>query len=67
MGLSAINLGVRIRGSLGDIDPLNKVPFKRARSRVSLMILPKTVRATPLYGKLALGGVFFLCSATLKH
>ena len=27
------NLGVRIRGTLGDIDPLNKVPFKRAISR----------------------------------
>ena len=27
-------LGVRIRGALGDIDPLNKVPFKRATKRV---------------------------------
>ena len=27
-------LGVRIRGALGYIDPLNKVPFKRATSRV---------------------------------
>ena len=27
-------VGVRIRGTLGDIDPLNKVPCKRARSRV---------------------------------
>ena len=27
-------LGVRIRGTLGDIDPLNKVPYKRAGSRV---------------------------------
>ena len=27
-------MGVRIRGTLGDIDPLNKVPFKRAKSRV---------------------------------
>ena len=27
-------LGVRTRGTLGDMDPLNKVPFKRARSRV---------------------------------
>ena len=27
-------LGVRIRGTLGDIDPLHKVPFERARSRV---------------------------------
>ena len=25
---------VRNRGTLGDIDPLNKVPCKRARSRV---------------------------------
>ena len=27
-------LGGRIKGTLGDIDPLNKVPLKRARSRV---------------------------------
>ena len=27
-------LGFRIRGTLGDIDPLNKVPFKSATSRV---------------------------------
>ena len=27
-------LGVRIRGTLGDIDPLHKVPFERASSRV---------------------------------
>ena len=27
-------LGVGIRGTLGDLDLLNKVPFKRARSRV---------------------------------
>ena len=27
-------MGVRIRGTLGDIDPLNKVPLKRARSGV---------------------------------
>ena len=26
--------GVRIRGTLRDIDPHNMVPFKRARSRV---------------------------------
>ena len=25
------NLGVRIRGTLGDIDPLNKVPFNRVK------------------------------------
>ena len=25
-------VGVRIRGTLGDIDPLNKLTFKRARS-----------------------------------
>ena len=30
---SRANLGARIR-TLGDIDPLKKVPFKRARSRV---------------------------------
>ena len=27
-------LGGRIKGTFGDIDPLNKVPLKRARSRV---------------------------------
>ena len=27
-------MGVRIRGTLGDLDPLSKVPFKRATSRV---------------------------------
>ena len=27
-------MGVRIRETLGDIDPLNKVPFKRTASRV---------------------------------
>ena len=27
-------MGVRIRGTLGDTDPLNKLPFKRARSAV---------------------------------
>ena len=26
-------IAVRIRGALGDIDPLNKVPFRRAISR----------------------------------
>ena len=26
-------MGVRTRGTIGDIDPLNKVSFKRARSR----------------------------------
>ena len=29
-----VPMGARITGTLGDIDPLNKVPFKRARSRV---------------------------------
>ena len=27
-------LGVKNKGTLGDIDALDKVPFKRARSRV---------------------------------
>ena len=27
-------MGVRIRETLGDIDPLNKVPLQRATSRV---------------------------------
>ena len=30
----SLKLGVRIRGTPGDIDPLNKAPFKRAISRV---------------------------------
>ena len=32
--MSGITLGVRIRGPLGDIDPLKKVPVERAKSRV---------------------------------
>ena len=32
--MGVLGLGARIRGTLGDIDPLNKVPFKRAGSRV---------------------------------
>ena len=32
--ISLRKAGVRIKGTLGDIDPLNKVPVKRARSRV---------------------------------
>ena len=42
-------IGVRIRGALGDIDPLNQVPFKTAISRVKKgpllgvsLILPRT-------------------------
>ena len=39
-------MGVRIRGSLGDIDPLNKVPFTRAMSGIKkrpfLRDLPNT-------------------------
>ena len=31
---SVLLLGDRIRGTLGDFDPLNKVPFQRARTRV---------------------------------
>ena len=27
---------MRIRGTLGDVDPLNKVHFQRARSKVNL-------------------------------
>ena len=27
-------MGVRIMGTLGDIDPLNKVSFKRSKSRI---------------------------------
>ena len=34
MGFADECLGLRIRGTLGDIDLLNKVPFKRAISRV---------------------------------
>ena len=39
-------MGVRIRGTLGDIDPLNKVPFKRATSREGspLRGLPTTTK-----------------------
>ena len=43
------DMGVRIRGTLGDIDPLNKVPFKRAISRVkvSLVLPEKTLNLKP--------------------
>ena len=34
----AWDLGARIRRTLGDVDPLNKLPFKRAMSGV----LPNT-------------------------
>ena len=38
-------MGDRIRGTLGDADPLNKVPFKRATSRVKKgpvsLVLPR--------------------------
>ena len=32
--MKTVEVGGRIKGTLGDIDPLNKVPLKRARSRV---------------------------------
>ena len=35
-------LGARIRGTLGDVDPLNRVPFKNAKSRPLLRELPNT-------------------------
>ena len=45
-------VGGRIKGTLGDIDPLNKVPLKRARSRVQkgypLRGLPNTTPYKPL-------------------
>ena len=48
-------LGGRIKGTLGDIDPLNKVPLKRARSRVQkgypLRGLPNT---TPYFSPIGL-------------
>ena len=34
-GLSRFQVEVRIRGPFGDIDPLNKVPVKRAKSGVN--------------------------------
>ena len=49
-----MNIGVRLRGTLGDIDPLNKVPFKRAISRVNRgplfavsLILPRRTSPDP--------------------
>ena len=43
-------MGARIRGNFGDIDPLKKVPVKRAKSRVKKgpllgvsLILPRNV------------------------
>ena len=54
-------MGVRIRGTLKDIDPLNKVPFKRATSRVE---------TGPLYGNSLIlprnkGGIFRVQKATI--
>ena len=34
LGFVGFEVGVRSRGTLGYIDPLNLVPFKRATSRV---------------------------------
>ena len=45
VGTCCYKLGDRIRGTLGDMDSLNKVPFKRAISRVKkspLEVLPRT-------------------------
>ena len=39
----ALMLGVRIRGTLGEKDPLNKVLFNRATSRVQ-KVLPRKCR-----------------------
>ena len=41
-------MGVRIKGTLGDIDPHNKLPFKRAISRVTKrpLILPRSMGHT---------------------
>ena len=46
-------MGVRIRGTLEDTDPLHKVPFKRAISRVKKgplygvsRILPRSIRVS---------------------
>ena len=38
-GLGASFMGVGIGGTLGDIDPLNKVPLKRATSEVQKGLL----------------------------
>ena len=38
--MSEAEIGVRIRETLGDIDPLTKVPFKRAKSRVKKGLVP---------------------------
>ena len=40
-------MGVRIRGTLGEKGPLNKVPFKRARSRVQKGPLMSPLRGLP--------------------
>ena len=57
-------VGVRIRGTLGDIDPLNKVPFKRAISRAKKgplqavsPILPRTWSCGPLGWSLNTAGI----------
>ena len=45
-------MGVRISGTLGDIDPLNKVPFKRATSRVQKGPLSRVSLILPRSGGL---------------
>ena len=60
--LGPFKVGGRIRRTLGDIDPLNKVPFKRATSRVQKdplygvsLILPRTRASKASSGLRALG------------
>ena len=43
-------MGVGIRGTLGDIDPFNKVPFKRDTSRVQKGPLQEVSRILPRNG-----------------
>ena len=50
---SFLFVGGRIKGTLGDIDPLNKVPLKRARSRVQKGYpLRGLANTTPNFAKL---------------
>ena len=63
-------MGVRIRGTLGDRDPLNKVPLKRASSRVKRLGLGFRLQGLELRSRSAQSGLKESASQTsqaLKH
>ena len=61
------HLGDRTRGTLGDIDPLYKVPFKRARSRVEKENLGLRVQVNVVFNAMRCYTIYciMLCYPTL--